>query len=103
MPVKKAYNASLTNELLAGNTESLRRTLDILEQDYQDMNDYLDQLGTSIHKCVEFLSIPANLRNFAEYDVSTLEMTYRRQEIRDAFEEVLLIKQEYDSLRDGSW
>lgn len=99
-PLEKAYNASLTNELLAGNSKSLRRSLDILEREYQEIAEYKHEAELSIRKCAEFLSIPANLRNFTEYDFSTLEVGYRSKEIRESFQEVLAIKHEYDRLRE---
>jgi hypothetical protein len=101
-PIERAYGASLTNELLSGNSKSLKRSLDVFERERREIAEYMKETTISIDKCVEFLSIPEALRGFSEYDVSTLEIFSRKREMREAFEEVLSIKQEYDRLKGVS-
>ncbi|MFM7456812.1 MAG: hypothetical protein ACKO58_05585 [Cyanobium sp.] len=97
-PLENAYNVSLRNELLSNNSDILRRSLDVLERERREISAYMTEALQSIQKCAEYLSIPKNLRSFSEYDISTLDLASKRNHIREAFEEVLAIKSEYDQL-----
>ncbi len=98
IPITKAYAASLRNELLAANSKSLLKAITTLDREAEIVAKYCEDAYQALHKCSEFLSIPINLRNLVDYDVSTLEINNKQKEIRASFDEVLEIKREYESL-----
>jgi hypothetical protein len=101
-PLREAYNASLTNELLAGGTRSLEASISALEAESRLILDYVEELYDSLRKCSEFLMIPMQLRSLVSLDTRSLEAFARRDDMRRSFEEVVSIKHEYDELRSAS-
>ena len=97
-PIKVAHAASLTNELLAGNSESLLSAMRALDQEANMINDYANELYSAIRKCAEFLAIPEQLRNLSKLDTGTLEAFSKRESIRQSFDEIIAVKSEYDRL-----
>jgi len=98
-PLTKAYQASLTNELLSLNKDSLKRAIKILESELNELNQYSSQTWNAARKCCEFLSLPANIKLFSEYDTKSLAIDSKSREIRRSFDETMQIKNEYDGLK----
>ena len=98
-PLTKAYQASLTNELLSLNKDSLKRAIKILKSELNKLDQYSSQTWNTARKCYEFLSLPANIKLFSEYDAKTLAIDSKSREIRRSFDETMQIKNEYDGLK----
>jgi hypothetical protein len=71
-----------------------------LKREHREISAYMTEALQSIQKCAEYLSIPKHLRSFSEYDITTVDLTSKRDHIREGFEEVIAIKNQYDRLRD---
>ena len=98
-PLTKAYQASLTNELLSLNKDSLKKAVKILESELNKLDQYSSQTWNAARKCYEFLSLPANIKLFSEYDIKSLAIDTKSREIRLSFDETMEIKNEYDGLK----
>lgn len=93
-----AYNASMNNELLAFNKKTMARSIKLLLDESTQLENYSNEIWDSIRKCYEFLSVPANLKSFGNYDTKIMELYARNPEIRRNFAEIIAIKNEYDNL-----
>lgn len=98
-PLNHALEVSRYNELLSSNTPMLKRALDALENEARVLSEYKDEAYLAMNKCAQFLSVPHELRNVVDYDIETLQIYSKRNEIRQSFAEVLAIKDEYEALR----
>ena len=98
-PLTKAYQASLTNELLSLNKDSLKRAIKILKSELYKLDQYSSQTWHAARKCYEFLSLPANIKLFSEYDAKSLAIDSKSREVRRSFDETMAIKNEYDALK----
>jgi len=97
-PLSLAYNSSMNNELLAFNKKTMTRSIKLLLDESTQLENYSNEIWDSIRKCYEFLSVPANLKSFGNYDTKILELYARNPEVRRNFAEIIAIKNEYDNI-----
>jgi hypothetical protein len=77
----------------------LKRAIKILKSELNKLDQYSSQTWNTARKCYEFLSLPANIKLFSEYDAKTLALDSKSREIRRSFDETMQIKNEYDGLK----
>lgn len=98
-PIKDTYNASLTNELLQGNSDYLLKTISQLEDEISSLSQYAHDACIAIQKVYEFLSVPSSLRNFEQLNIKPLCIYSKSDEMRNNFNSVIAAKNEYDKLK----
>lgn len=98
-PIKSTYDASLTNELLMGNSSYLLKAITHLENEIKSLTDYAQEACVAMKKIYEFLSVSKSLKNFADLDTKPLQVYSKRQEMQEGFNSAIAIKNEYDNLK----
>jgi hypothetical protein len=99
-PITATYYASLSNELLSGNSKQLLKMINVLQAEHESLCTYARESQDAMRKAHEYLSIPSKLKNFGAINIDTLRVYSRRKHIRDAFNSAVAAKAEYDLLRN---
>lgn len=98
-PIKITYNASLTNELLQGNSKYLLKAISQLEDEISSLSQYAHDACIAMQKVYEFLSVPSSLRNFEQLNTKPLCIYSKSDEMRNKFDSAIAAKNEYDKLK----
>ncbi|QPN70749.1 hypothetical protein [Synechococcus sp. CBW1108] len=101
-PITATYYASLSNELLSGNSKQLLKMINVLQAEHESLCAYAREAQDAMRKAHEYLSVPSMLKDLGAINIDSLRVYSRRKHIRDAFNSSVATKAEYDELRSSA-
>lgn len=97
-PIEKAYDLSLTNKLLAGSRESLKKTISTLESEIRSLRVYAKDAEDAMRQSYQYLSFPGLLKHFDISGIDPLRVYLKSAEMKAAFDAAFESTCEYDRL-----